>query len=262
MSLWRFYQWVAAYCAQDLRCLHDRYFNYRADVPQSVYRVGRWSVYETASYGLFWGDEDPLDPDSHRPPGELQASIPNVDAEPTPLSMRMRLMLNQRIGSLESDWSVEGSALDLAARIETISACYVSVGIERSVYTGGAHSNGLFESFNWNRTADAPLNLAELFKPGIDWQQPVATLYVQHLRSGDAGINPSILEEQSFLTAESLKSGIDKDTLVTEHGLKIVVGGLAPAYGMILPGVELKWAELQPWLASSAPCAGESPQTN
>jgi hypothetical protein len=122
------------------------------------------------------------------------------------------------------------------------------------VYTGGAHPNGYFQSFNWNRTSDAPVNLADLFKPGTDWNHNLVTLYEKHVRSGDGGIRPSIFEDQPFLTEESLERSIDKETVVTDHGLKIVVGGLAPAYGLILPGIVLKWAELQPWLAPSAPC--------
>lgn len=41
--------------------------------------------------------------------------------------------------------------------------------------------------------------------------------------------------------------------------LKIVGGGLAPAYGLILPGIELKWAELQPWLRPAAACTNTDP---
>lgn len=154
----------------------------------------------------------------------------------------MSRALEDRIQSLVSGWAVGGWELS------------VSVRIEQSVYGGGAHPNGFFESFNWNRTSDAPLSLADLFKPGIDWRHNMVTLYERHVRSGDGGVRPSIFEDQPFLTEESLERAIDKDTVVTDHGLKVVVGGLAPAYGLVLPGIELKWAELQPWLVSSAPC--------
>jgi hypothetical protein len=78
------------------------------------------------------------------------------------------------------------------------------------------------------------------------------TLYEKHVRAGDGGVPPSILEEQ--IDEDFLQRWIVKDTIVTDHGLQIVVGGLPPAYGLILPGVELKWAELQPWLIPPAPC--------
>lgn len=263
-SLSRFYQWVDAYCGKaeapkdpsggNQRCIYDEYFNYLDHVPKSVYSVGPWTVYETAVYGLLWGATDPPDQDLHRPPGELKLSVPHVDAAPTPLSKQLSWALTEQVHSLVSGWAVEGRQLSLSVHVETINKCYATFGIEQSVYTGGAHPNGYFQSFNWNRTSDAPVNLADLFKPGTDWNHNLVTLYEKHVRSGDGGIRPSIFEDQPFLTEESLERSIDKETVVTDHGLKIVVGGLAPAYGLILPGIVLKWAELQPWLAPSAPC--------
>lgn len=265
-SVSRFYQWVAAYCgvsvslrdlsADDARCVRDEYINFLADIPQSVYRVGRWSIYETSVYGLEWADGDLLDQDVTRPfTWRLRLKWPQVDLEPSPLSRKMIEFMKEKAHSIVSGWAVGGWEVYVALRIEAINRCYVAVGIERSVYGGGAHSNGFFDSFTWSRATDAPLNLAELFKPGIDWRHQVVILYEKHVRSGDAGVRPSILEDQPFLTEESLERSIDEDTFVTDQGLKIVIGGLAPAYGLVLPGIELKWAELQPWLVPSAACA-------
>ena len=180
MSLSRFYQWVDAYCDNaealknpsegNLRCTYGEYFNYFNHIPQSIYSIGPWTVYETTAYGLLWGGIDPLDQDLHRPPGQLHISVPHVDAEPTPLSSRMSSAMTEQLRSLASGWAVEGWQLSLSVRIETINRCYLSVGIEQSAYTGGAHPNEYFQSFNWNRASDAPLNLADLFKPGLDWR--------------------------------------------------------------------------------------------
>jgi hypothetical protein len=263
-SLSRFYQWVDADCDKaealkdpsggNQRCIYDEYFNYLDHVPKSVYPVGPWTVYETAVYGLLWGALDPLDQDLHRAPGELKIIVPHVDAEPNPLTQQLSRELTEQVHSLVSAWAVEGRQLSLSVHVETINQCYATFGIEQSVYTGGAHPNGYFQSFNWNRMSDAPVNLANLFNPGSDWQHNVVALYEKHVRSGDGGIRPSIFEDQPFLTEESLARSIDKEAVVTDHGLKIVVGGLAPAYDLILPGIVLKWSELQPWLAPSAPC--------
>jgi hypothetical protein len=265
-SLARFYRWVDAYCDKaqvpedasggTLRCIDQEYSNYREHVPKSVYSVGPWTVYETVAYGLLWGGIDPSDQDLHRPPGELQVTLPHVDAVVPPLSLNMNLALRERLQSQVSSWAVAGWQQSVSVRIDTINACYASLGIEQFVYTGGAHPNGYFESFNWNLRSDAPLHLADLFKPGIDWQHAVVTLYEKHVRAGDGGLRPSILEDQPFLTEEALQRSIDREAMVTDHGLKIVVGGLAPAYGLILPAVELTWSELRPWLAPTAPCTG------
>ena len=268
----RFYQWVDAYCDKaealedpsggNLRCVEQEYSHYLDHAPKSVYSVGPWTVYETVAYGLLWGGIDLLDQDPHRPPGELQIAVPHVDAVPTPLSLNLDVALRDRIHSLVSGWAVDGWQQSLSVRIDSINACYASLGIEQFVYTGGAHPNGNFESFNWNRMSNAPLNLADLFKPGIDWRHAVVTLYQKHVRAGDGGVRRTIFEDQPFLTEDALQRSIDRETVVTDQGLKIVVGGLAPAYGLILPAILLKWGEIQPWLVPSAPCTGGGKTTN
>jgi len=259
-SLSRFYQWVEGYCGvlgatSDPRCVHDQYFNYLDHISQSVYSVGHWKVYETAAYGLLWADGDLLDQDFAQPlTWDLQVTWPHVDAEPSPISRKMGWALKEKVHSLVADWAVGGWELNVSNRVETINACYASVGIEKSTYRGGAHSNVEFEAFNWNRKSDALLNIADLFKPGSDWRHQLVALYEKHVRAGDSGVRPTILEDEPFLTKKILELGVDKETLVTDQGLKIVIGGLAPAYGMILPGIEMKWSELQPLLAPSALC--------
>ena len=101
-SVSRFYQWAAAYCgvseslrelsADDSRsrCIQDEYINFLAEIPHSVYQVGRWSIYETSVYGLEWADGDMLDQDVTRPfTWRLRLKWPRVDSEPSPLSTKM-----------------------------------------------------------------------------------------------------------------------------------------------------------------------------
>jgi hypothetical protein len=220
-SLSRFHQWVAAYCgvsvslrglsADDARCVENEYFNFLADVPQSVYQVGRWSVYETSVYGSEWADGDLLDQDVTRPfTWRLQLKWPQVDSEPSPLSRKMIGFLKDKVHSLVSGWAVGGWEFIVSVHIETINSCYASVRIEKSVYSGGAHSNGDVEFLNWNRTADSPLSFSDLFKPGSDWRHNMVTLYEGHVRSGAGGIPPSVLDDQ--LDEEFLERWISQDT--------------------------------------------------
>jgi hypothetical protein len=259
-SLSRFYRWVAGYCGVseslkdasdgDLSCVENHYGNFLAHVPQSVYPMGSWAIYETSAYGLLWADGDLLDQDPARPfTWDLEVIWPHVDATPNPLSRKMILALKDKVHSLVSGWAVGGWEVSVSVNIDAINACYESVGIHQFVYAGGAHGNGDFQSFNWNRMSDAPLNLADLFKPGVDWQHNIVTLYEKHLRSGSGGVPPASILDEDFL-----ERWIAQDTVVTDHGLQIVVGGLPPAYGLVLAGVEVPWAELQPWLAPSAQC--------
>jgi hypothetical protein len=253
-SLSRFQQWVGGYCgvsaslkdasASDLSCVHNQYFNFLAHIPQSVYQIGRWTVYETSVYGLEWADGDLLDQDPTRPfTWDLQLIWPQVDASPTPLSRKMILALKDKVHLLVSGWAVGGWEVDVSVNIDAINACYESVGIHQYIYGGGVHGNGDSHFLNWNRMSDLPLTLADLFKLGGDWRHAVVNLYEKHLRSSKSGVPPAFMLDENHL---------ERWISVTDHGLKIVIDGLPPAGGV--PEVELTWAELQPWLVPSAPC--------
>jgi hypothetical protein len=262
-SLLRFHQWAAGYCgvsdsreglsAGDVSCVKGHYVNFLTHIPQSVYSIGTWTVYETSVYGLLWADDDLLGQDPTRPfTWDLQVTWPHVDAAPSPLSWKMNGALKDKVYSFISGWAVGGWEDDVTVHIETINACYASVGIHQYIYGGGAHGNDIFQSFNWNQMSDAPLSLAELFKPGIDWRHAIMTLYKKHLQSGDDTAPAASIPDEAFPDA-----WITRNTIVTDRGLQIVVDVSSPRDAV--PDVELTWAELQPWLAPSAPCTSVGP---
>jgi len=114
-SLSRFLDWAGGYCQGDARCLRNQYFNYLAAIPDSVYRVGRWTVYTTGVYALEWADEDLQGMDPDRPfTWDLQLTWPRVDAQESPLQRQVPLSglaydaLGVRVRKLMADWAEGG----------------------------------------------------------------------------------------------------------------------------------------------------------
>ena len=120
-SLNRFLNWAEGYCQGDAGCLRTQYYNYLAGIPNSVYRVGRWTVYNTGVYALEWADEDlqGMDPDRVFT-WDLQLTWPRVDAAAKPVQGHIALAnlaygaLGARVHQLMADW-IEGGWNRLAS---------------------------------------------------------------------------------------------------------------------------------------------------
>jgi hypothetical protein len=90
-SVNRFFNWAEGFCQGDAGCLRNQYYNYLAAIPNSVYRVGRWTVYNGV-YALEWADEDLQGTDPERPfTWDLQLTWPRVDAAANPVQAHLAL---------------------------------------------------------------------------------------------------------------------------------------------------------------------------
>jgi hypothetical protein len=104
-SMNRFLLWAEGYCQGDARCLRNQYWNYLAAIPNSVYRVGPWTVYNTGVYALEWADEDLQRMDPDRPfTWDLQLTWPRVDSATSTNTNTAYGALADKVRKVMADW--------------------------------------------------------------------------------------------------------------------------------------------------------------
>lgn len=254
-SLWRFYQWVNAYCGvADATCARNQYVNYLARIPESVYRVGDWTVYETGIYALLWADDDLQGADPQRPfTWQLEVIWPRVDSGALhPLSSQATQALADAIHAYQAGWVRAGWEGDVYVHFEAINACYASATIGESTYGGGAHPFEGSQVFNWNQSAHRPLRSEDLFGDRQDGQRALVDLYRKHLQSSGQDIS-----DEAVFSDEVLRPWIGGAYVVTDAGLRIVERE-GRSRLQIIPAVDIAWSELSPWLVSHADCRATS----
>jgi hypothetical protein len=254
-SLNRFLNWAEGYCQGDAGCLRTQYYNYLAAIPNSVYRVGRWTVYNTGVYALEWADEDlqGLDPDRVFT-WDLQLTWPRVDTAANPVHGHIGLAnfayraLGERVHQLMADWVKGGWNRLLDVHLEGIDDCYVSARITASTYTGGAHPNEDFSTFNWNVRTKHALENTDLFRADSDWRSAILALYRQRLQA--SGTNLS----ERALSSDGMDTLLTNGFVITAIGLRFVQHQGATRNEKV-PAVDLSWNDLAPWLVPEASCA-------
>ncbi len=254
-SLSRFLEWAQAYCQGDARCLRTRYFNYLADIPSAVYRVGRWTVYNTGVYSLEWADENlqGMDPDRAFT-WDLQLTWPRVDAKENPLQGHVPLAesaygaLGDRVHKVMDDWSREGWSRSLDVRLEGVNDCYVSASITGSTYTGGAHPYEDFSTFNWNVKAKRALQNTDVFRTDTDWMSEILELYRRRLQASGADL------PEWELSSDGMNSLFANGFVITDTGLRFVQHEGATRNETV-PAIDLSWQDLAPWLVPGAVCS-------
>ncbi len=254
-SMNRFWLWAEGYCQGDARCLRNQYWNYLAAVPKSVYRVGQWTVYDTGIYGLEFADEDLQSMDSDRFfIWDLQLTWPRVDSPASPMSGHGALAgapvdaLAARVHTVMADWVRGGWERSLDVHLTGINDCYVSASITGSTYTGGAHPNEDFSTFNWNVKGKRTLQNTDLFLVDKEWQSEIAALYRRRLKA-----NGSDLSEWA-LSADGMNWLFKDGFVVTDNGLRFVEHEGATRNENV-PAIELSWHDLAPWLIPGADCS-------
>jgi len=254
-SLSRFLDWAGGYCQGDARCLRNQYFNYLAAIPDSVYRVGRWTVYTTGVYALEWADEDLQGMDPGRPfTWDFQLSWPRVDAQESPLQRQVPLSglaydaLGVRVRKLMADWVEGGWSRSVDVRLQGVNDCYVSASITGSTYSGGAHPYEDVFTFNWNVRAKRALQNADLFRTDSDWKPEILALYRRRLEASGTDLS------EWALSADGMNSLFTDGFVITDNGLRFVEHE-GSTRNETVPAVDLTWEDLAPWLASGAICA-------
>jgi len=242
----RFLGWAAGYCEADARCLRNQYYNYLAAIPTSVYRVGRWTVYNTGVYALEWADEhlQEMDPDRAFT-WDLQLTWPRVDAK-TPADSAYDA-LAARVHKLMSDWIEGGWSRSIDVHLEGVNDCFVSASITSSTYSGGAHPYEDYSTFNWNVREKRALQNTDLFRADTDWHSEILALYRQHLKASGTELS------DWSLSSDGVNSLFNDGFVMTDNGLRFVEHEGATR-NEVVPAVELSWKELAPWLVPEAGC--------
>ncbi len=257
-SVRRLHAYAAAHCGYYVgqkklepgegTCLLNIHGNFLAALPQSVYRVGKWHVYETGAYGIEWADGELLEEDPARPFWwDLQIIWPRVDAESSPVPAPTTLALSRLVHERIARWATGGWSVDVQVRFAAINDCYVSASIVESDYTGGAHPNDGAAAFNWSRAAHRELLPSDLFAPDRDWRLGLLALYRHHLAPGPVAQTAAKLDDDSL--ASSLQGG----WVVTDEGLRFLSREGA-SRAETLPAVEVAWRELSGLLLPGAAC--------
>jgi hypothetical protein len=259
-SLNRFLLWAEGYCQGDVRCLRNQYWNYLVAIPNSVYRVGSWTVYNTGVYALEWADENlqSMDPDRDFT-WDLQLTLPRVDSTTNPIPGHVALVntaygaLASRVHKVMADWIQGGWNRSLDVHLEGLNDCYVSASITGSMYTGGAHPYEDFSTFNWNVKAKRALQNTDLFRTDKGWQLEIAELYGQRLKESGADLSASApsTDEVNWLLTDGF--------VITNEGLRFIAHEGATRNESV-PAVDLSWNDLTPWLLPGAMCS--MPATN
>ncbi|MDP9014577.1 MAG: hypothetical protein M3O41_18335 [Pseudomonadota bacterium] len=253
-SVNRFLNWAEGYCQGDAGCLRSQYYNYLEAIPNSVYRVGRWTVYNTGVYALEWADEDlqGMDPDRAFT-WDLQLTWPRVDAASNPgqglaLADAAYSALRARVHQLMADWIKGGWNLVLDVHLEGLDDCYVSASIITSTYAGGAHNYEDFSTFNWNVRAKRALQNADLFRVDSDWKSAILALYRQRLQESGTDLS------EWALSSDGMDTLFTNGFVTTASGLRFVQHQGATRNENV-PAVDLSWNDLAPWLVPEASCS-------
>jgi hypothetical protein len=250
-SLNRFYTAMAGLCGVtrggDDRCLQNAYYNYLANIPNSVYRVDGHVVYETGVYGLLWADDDLQQQDPERAfTWDLSVTWPRVDGprdRSNPLWGPVTYALAEEAHARMAKWVGSSWTYYFDVRLESLGRCYISARLLSDWYTGGAHPNEEFEVFNWLRSANRRLTAADLFGGGNDWRRGILDLYRKRLgRTADG------------LSDDDLAPSVDQGYVVTSSGITLISRWGMSRAEPPLPDIALTWAELRPWLSATAPC--------
>jgi hypothetical protein len=255
-SLTRFYEATASLCGGprggDDRCLRNQYYNYLAHVPDSVYGVDGHVVYETGVYGLLWADDSLMEQDPERPfTWDLRVTWPRVDEPATsnPLWGPVEHALAEEAHARMATWVGGFWSWDLDVHLESLGRCYVSARLTSDWYAGGAHPNEEFEVFNWLRSANRRLTHADLFRADSDWRRGILNLYRKRLGAA-----------ADSLSDDDLVPSVDHGYVATSSGIILISHWARSRAEPPLPDVLLTWADLRPWLSTSAtPCTGGSP---
>jgi len=260
-SIQRLHAYASAHCgfytgqkaleAGEDVCLLNIYGNFIPAMPDSVYQVGKWRVYETGVYGIEWADDSLLDEDPDRPFWwDLQVIWPRVDAEPSPVPSATQRALVDRIRERISSWATGGWSSNVSVRLTAINSCYVSAVMEESDYTGGAHPNEQESVFNWNQIARRQLQHGDLFATGRDWHAGLLQVYRRHLAAGQgAGV-------AALVSDEDLIPWVDHGWVVTDNGVRII-GHEGRTRNETLPDEDIPWTELGEWLLPGAGCGSQ-----
>jgi hypothetical protein len=253
-SLRRYWDWAGGYCQGDSRCLRNQYFNYLADIPGSVYRVGRWTIYNTGIYALEWADEDlqSMDPDRALT-WNFQLTWPRVDAQTNPMQGHVApfesayAVLEARLHQVMADWIQAGWDRSLGVHLEAVNDCYVSANITGSTYSGGAHPYEDFSTFNWNVRAKRALQNSDLFRTDTEWKSEIFALYRQRLQAIGTELS------EGALSADAMNSLFKDGFVITDNGIRFVEHEGATRNESV-PAIGLSWQDLAPWLAPGAIC--------
>jgi hypothetical protein len=254
-SMNRFLLWAEGYCQGDDRCLRNQYWNYLAAIPNSVYRVGPWTVYNTGIYAVEWADEDlqGMDPDRFFT-WNLQLTWPRVDSTTNPIPGHVALT-NTAYGALAAqvhkvmvDWVQEGWDRSLDVHLEGVNDCYVSASVTGSTYSGGAHPYEDFSTFNWNVKAKRPLQNTDLFRTDKEWKSEIAELYGQRVKASGTDLSEwaRSIDGMTWLFTNGF--------VITDHGLRFVEHEGATRNENV-PAIDLSWNDLAPWLLPGVICS-------
>jgi hypothetical protein len=220
-----------------------------------VYRVGRWTVYDTGVYALEWADEDLLDTDPDRAgPWDLQLTWPRVDAKASPMQSQVPLSglaygaLGARVHKLMANWIEGGWDRLVAVHLEGVNDCYVSASITGSTYSGGAHPYEDFSTFNWNVRAKRALQNTDLFRADLDWKPEIIALYRQRLQASGTDLS------EWALSSDGTNSLFADGFVITDNGLRFVEHEGATRNENV-PAMDLTWDDLAPWLNPGAICS-------
>jgi hypothetical protein len=254
-SMYRYFAWAGGYCEGDARCLRNQYFNYLAAIPNSVYQVGRWTVYNTGVYALEWADEDlqRTDPD-RAATWNFQLTWPRIDAKANPLRGHVTLAasangaLATRVHKLMADWIEGGWDRSLDVHLEGFDDCYVSASIAGDTFSGGAHPYEDFSTFNWNVRAKRALENTDLFRTDTDWKSAIFALYRQRLQAAGTDLS------EWALSSDGMESVFSDGFVITASGLRFVQHQGATR-NEVVPAIDLAWHELAPWLVPRAICS-------
>src|SRR5271170_458543 len=254
-SMRRFFNCARGYCQGDARCLRNQYFNYLAAIPNSVYRVGRWTIYNTGVYALEWADENlqGMEPDRD-PTWALQLTWPRVDATESPIQGQAALAdtaygaLAARVYKLMAGWIQGGWERWLDVHLEGVNDCYVSANITGSTYSGGAHPFEDFSAFNWNVRAKRALQTTDLFRADTEWKSEIPGLYRQRLQATGTDLSAWAL------SADGMNSLFTDGFVITDNGIRFVAHEGASRYENV-PAIDLSWGDLAPWLIPGAICS-------
>ncbi len=254
-SVNRFLRWAEGYCQGNARCLRNQYYNYLAAIPNSVYYVGHWTVYNTGVYALEWADEDlqGIEPDRAFT-WDLQVIWPRVDGTENPIQGHVAFAdtaygaLAARVHKLMANWVEGGWDRFLDVHLEGINDCYVSASVTGSTYSGGAHPNEDFSTFNWNVRAKRALQNSDLFRADTEWKSQIFVLYRQRLQASGTDLS------EWALSSDGMNSLFTDGFVITDNGLRFVEHEGATRNENV-PAIDLSWDELAPWLIPGAICS-------
>jgi hypothetical protein len=153
-----------------------------------------------------------------------------------------------------ASWNWEGS---VEVRVVWLGTNLVSLCESRYEFTGGAHGTASVAGRNFGLEAGKvrEFELADLFRPGVDWTNALAAACLRELRSQKAAWTlpdaPAGMQVRSFTAADLSSFNVEGRGLIVHFGDYAV----AP-HSDGLFNVHIGWDELRAWLRPESPVRG------